>query len=47
MNIGQILEIHLGIAAKNLGIKIATPVFDGLNDHDLKSIMKEARDQDI
>ena len=45
MNIGQILEIHLGIAAKSLGIKIATPVFDGLNDHDLKSIMKEAREK--
>ncbi|MDR4968641.1 MAG: DNA-directed RNA polymerase subunit beta, partial [Acholeplasmataceae bacterium] len=41
MNIGQILEIHLGIAAKNLGIKIATPVFDGLDDADLKAIMKE------
>jgi DNA-directed RNA polymerase subunit beta len=42
MNIGQILEIHLGIAAKNLGVKIATPVFDGVNDDDLIAIMKEA-----
>ncbi|MBX4180653.1 MAG: hypothetical protein J8272_01910, partial ['Prunus persica' phytoplasma PP2] len=42
MNIGQILEIHLGIAAKKLGIKVATPVFDGVNDYDLKEIMKEA-----
>ena len=42
MNIGQILEIHLGIAAKNLGVKIATPVFDGVNDNDLIAIMKEA-----
>ena len=42
MNIGQILEIHLGIAAKNLNVKIATPVFDGVDDEDLKAIMKEA-----
>ncbi|GLH60272.1 DNA-directed RNA polymerase subunit beta [Paulownia witches'-broom phytoplasma] len=42
MNIGQILEIHLGMAAKKLGIKVATPVFDGVNDYDLKEIMKEA-----
>lgn len=42
MNIGQILEIHLGMAAKQLGIKIATPVFDGLNNDNLKNIMKEA-----
>jgi DNA-directed RNA polymerase subunit beta len=42
MNIGQILEIHLGIAAKNLGVKIATPVFDGVDDNDLKAIMAEA-----
>jgi len=42
MNIGQILEIHLGIAAKHLNVKIATPVFDGVDDNDLKAIMKEA-----
>ncbi len=42
MNIGQILEIHLGMAAKKLGIKIATPVFDGVSDEDLLSIMSEA-----
>jgi DNA-directed RNA polymerase subunit beta len=42
MNIGQILEIHLGIAAKNLNVKVATPVFDGVNDDDLKDIMAEA-----
>ncbi|MBS2126359.1 DNA-directed RNA polymerase subunit beta ['Fragaria x ananassa' phyllody phytoplasma] len=42
MNIGQILEIHLGMAAKKLGIKVATPVFDGVNDNDLKEIMQEA-----
>ncbi|MDY0210452.1 MAG: DNA-directed RNA polymerase subunit beta [Acholeplasma sp.] len=42
MNIGQILEIHLGMAAKKLGIKIATPVFDGLTQEDLADIMEEA-----
>jgi DNA-directed RNA polymerase subunit beta len=42
MNIGQILEIHLGLAAKKLNIKIATPVFDGVSDADLREIMKDA-----
>ncbi|MFA6800568.1 MAG: DNA-directed RNA polymerase subunit beta [Acholeplasmataceae bacterium] len=42
MNIGQILEIHLGMAAKKLGIKVATPVFDGVDDSDLIAIMAEA-----
>ncbi|MDQ7983063.1 MAG: DNA-directed RNA polymerase subunit beta [Spiroplasma sp.] len=42
MNIGQILELHLGMAAKTLGIKVATPVFDGLKNEDLINIMKEA-----
>ncbi|MDV3166959.1 MAG: DNA-directed RNA polymerase subunit beta [Vigna little leaf phytoplasma] len=42
MNIGQILEMHLGLAARKLGIKIATPVFDGVNNEDLIEIMKEA-----
>ncbi|MFA5692107.1 MAG: DNA-directed RNA polymerase subunit beta [Acholeplasmataceae bacterium] len=42
MNLGQILEIHLGLAAKNLGIKIATPVFDGVDDKELREIMKDA-----
>jgi DNA-directed RNA polymerase subunit beta len=41
MNIGQILEIHLGQAAKNLNVKIAAPVFDGVNDTELANIMKE------
>ncbi|MCK9166412.1 MAG: DNA-directed RNA polymerase subunit beta [Acholeplasmataceae bacterium] len=43
MNIGQVLEVHLGMAANSLGIKIATPVFDGVNSADLKAIMKEAK----
>ncbi|MFV0380685.1 MAG: DNA-directed RNA polymerase subunit beta [Breznakia sp.] len=42
MNIGQILEIHLGFAAKKLGIKFSTPVFDGIENDDLSSIMNEA-----
>ena len=35
MNIGQVLEVHLGYAAKALGFKIATPVFDGANEQDI------------
>ncbi len=42
MNIGQVLEVHLGMAAKKLGIKIATPVFDGLDAVELRDIMLEA-----
>lgn len=42
MNIGQVLEIHLGFAAKKLGVKFATPVFDGINNEELQDIMKEA-----
>lgn len=42
MNIGQILELHLGMAAQTLGLKVATPVFDGLKNADLLNIMKEA-----
>ena len=42
MNIGQVLEVHLGMAAKKLGVKIATPVFDGLDEQEIKEIMAEA-----
>lgn len=42
MNIGQILETHLGMAGRTLGVKMATPVFDGANDDDLIETMKEA-----
>jgi len=42
MNIGQILEIHLGMAAKKLGIHVATPVFDGVKTEDLEEIIAEA-----
>ena len=43
MNIGQILEIHLGYAAKKLGVKFATPVFDGVSNEELADIMREAQ----
>ncbi|BDR59028.1 DNA-directed RNA polymerase subunit beta [Xylocopilactobacillus apicola] len=42
MNIGQVLELHLGLAAKKLGIDIATPVFDGVTDKDLWSTVRKA-----
>lgn len=43
MNIGQILEIHLGMACKKLGLKVATPVFDGISNDELFALMKEAK----
>ena len=42
MNIGQVLELHLGMVAKNLGIHVASPVFDGANDDDVWSTIEEA-----
>jgi DNA-directed RNA polymerase subunit beta len=42
MNIGQVMELHLGMAARNLGIHIATPVFDGASADDLWETVKEA-----
>ena len=42
MNIGQILEIHLGLACKKLGLKIATPVFDGISNEEIFDLMKQA-----
>ena len=42
MNFGQILEIHMGMAAKKLGVHIATPVFDGASIADIQDMMKEA-----
>ena len=42
MNIGQVLEIHLGMAAKKLGVHVATPVFDGVKNDDLIDILAEA-----
>ncbi|MCD2257304.1 DNA-directed RNA polymerase subunit beta [Agrilactobacillus fermenti] len=42
MNIGQVLELHLGMAARNLGIHVSTPVFDGAREDDLWRTVKEA-----
>ncbi|MDW0116740.1 DNA-directed RNA polymerase subunit beta [Sporosarcina thermotolerans] len=42
MNIGQVLELHLGMAARNLGVHMASPVFDGANEEDVWSTMEEA-----
>ncbi len=42
MNIGQVLEVHLGYAAKALGWKIATPVFDGANEDDVMDTLEQA-----
>ena len=42
MNFGQILEIHMGMACKKLGVHIATPVFDGAHIDDIKAMMAEA-----
>ena len=42
MNIGQVLEVHLGYAAKALGWKIMTPVFDGAHEEDIRECLKEA-----
>ncbi|KRN97839.1 DNA-directed RNA polymerase subunit beta [Levilactobacillus paucivorans] len=42
MNIGQVLELHLGMAARKLGIHVATPVFDGAQDTDIADAVKEA-----
>ena len=42
MNIGQVLELHLGMAARYLGVHMATPVFDGANEDDVWETMEEA-----
>lgn len=42
MNIGQVLELHLGMASRYLGIHMATPVFDGANEEDVWETMEEA-----
>ena len=44
MNIGQVLEIHLSLAAKALGFNIATPVFDGANEVDIQDTLEMAND---
>jgi DNA-directed RNA polymerase subunit beta len=45
MNVGQVLETHLGIAAKALGLKIATPVFDGIHESKIMEFIKDAKKQ--
>jgi DNA-directed RNA polymerase subunit beta len=42
MNVGQVLEVHLGWAASSLGIKVATPVFEGAKEADIRAKLKEA-----
>ena len=42
MNLGQVLEVHLGAAARLLGIKVATPVFDGATEEDIIELLKES-----
>ncbi|MDU7282056.1 MAG: DNA-directed RNA polymerase subunit beta, partial [Leuconostoc citreum] len=42
MNIGQVLELHLGFAAKKLGIHVASPVFDGASDDEIEAALREA-----
>ena len=42
MNIGQVLELHLGMAAKKLGVYVATPVLDGAKEDDINKMLKEA-----
>ena len=42
MNLGQVLEVHLGAAARLLGLKVATPVFDGASEQDIEELLKES-----
>ena len=42
MNIGQVLELHMGMACKKLGVHVATPVLDGASTEDVKAMMREA-----
>ena len=42
MNIGQVLEVHLGMAARQMGYKVMTPVFDGANEKDIQEWLREA-----
>jgi len=43
MNVGQVLETHLGVAAKALGFVVTTPVFDGVTEDEIKDMLREAR----
>ena len=46
MNVGQVLETHLGVAAKALGFKVATPVFDGISEAKIREYLNEAKKVD-
>jgi DNA-directed RNA polymerase subunit beta len=46
MNVGQVLETHLGVAAKALGFKVATPVFDGIDEPEVRKYLTEAKKVD-
>jgi DNA-directed RNA polymerase subunit beta len=46
MNVGQVLETHLGVAAKALGFKVATPVFDGIDEPEIRKYLTEAKKVD-
>jgi DNA-directed RNA polymerase subunit beta len=46
MNVGQVLETHLGVAAKALGFKVATPIFDGIKEDIIWNFMSEAKKVD-
>jgi DNA-directed RNA polymerase subunit beta len=46
MNVGQVLETHLGVAAKALGLKIASPVFDGVTEKEIGEMIDQARKVD-
>jgi DNA-directed RNA polymerase subunit beta len=43
MNVGQVLETHLGWACKKLGLKVATPIFDGISENRIQEYLKEAK----
>ena len=43
MNVGQVLETHLGVAAKALGFKVATPVFDGIQEKQIREYLRDAK----
>src|SRR5687767_3249857 len=46
MNVGQVLETHLGVAAKALGFRVATPVFDGIHESDIFKYLRQAKEVD-
>jgi DNA-directed RNA polymerase subunit beta len=46
MNVGQVLETHLGVAAKALGFNVASPVFDGVTEKEIKDMLHDARKVD-